>query len=987
VPGGSLPDTGPVTEVRLLGPVQVFSDDGEVRLGGIKQQGVLTMLALATPRPVPVERLIDGIWADDPPPTARNTIQVYITGIRKALAPCGLRVERNGDSYALLGEGSVDGSQFESLVSQGVTALRTGRAGQAEVVLTAALALWRGRPLDGLDRLPFALAARAELEELRATAIVDLGESQLGAGRAADAARTAERVLSEHPYDERAWSVLIRGLYFAGRQDEALRTCRRVRRVLGDDLGVEPTSALTALEGQVLRHEVVPPQADAPPSDAEPPPALPSLPIPLVGRERLTDDLVDLVDRGVRVVTLTGLGGIGKTTLALAAAHRLRDGSQRPVAFCPLETETDAQSALARACRAVGLDPGTEPLASLSAFDGVLVLDNVEQVVGLSAAVDSLVSRHATPTMVVTSRRPLGCSGEHVVRVPGLPVASGGSGESSDAVRLFLGVAERVGASVDLAPGDDDIAALCSLLDGIPLAIELTAAHTRTVPPRQLLRRLGEGRDSALDGPSNASRPRQASLGVVLSDTIGGLTGPSARLLESMASFEGFVTLELLEDVAADHVRGHVLRALEDLVDVGLAEPDGAGRARLRIPVREFIQRHTVMEARDDAMVRGVVRLTAREGPRLTGKEMAEALERLLLDQDAVSVAVNRALNAGDAESVMSLVRHLQRFWLLGDRVPEGCRTLERALLLPGLSTEERGWLSVLAGTYESYFHGTTVLERLRAALEDATAFGLAPDRVHVNGWCTYASLQALSDRPREAATGHERARELAARSGDRTLVALVRDLESFIVSYAGDHERALELCLEAIAEARRQRDSNPHDLASLYMGTADNLAMLGRYEESVAMADEGLRIVADGHLAMAGVLLLMRGVALTMLGRIAEAEGCLLDCLRQAREGLSPPTSAGHAMFSLAACAASRGRDQLAARLYGAAATLHDDAGAAPETQLPEGLLRMKSGCCERLGENRFRTLHTIGAHSPDTVIDSVLTPAQPGLTAPGGG
>ncbi len=952
----------------------------DVRLGGAKQQGVLALLALATPRAVPTDQLIDGLWGDEPPATARNAIQVYLTGLRKALRSLGFSIDRVGDSYVLRGDVMVDAARFDEAVAAGRAALRTGRADRSAEALTDALGLWGGRPLDGLDALPFTSGARATLEALRASARIDLAEAQLRLGRHDDALRTAQVVLDERPYDEVAWSAVVRASYHAGRQDDALAACRRVRRLLAEDLGVDPTPALVELEAQV-RHQTVPAPPPVSPvgdsatdAEADEPalPPLPSLPRPFVGRGELVDQVTALVTDGTRVVTLTGLGGMGKTTLALAVAHRLRESGTR-IAFCPLEADVTAAAALTRACRAVSVEPEDDAVVALgTGFDGVLLLDNAEQVIGLPAEVDRLVTQHSGPVLLVTSRRPLGCPGERILAVPGLDVSTADGEDAPDAVTLFLGIAERVGADLGQRVSNRHVVDLCTLLDGIPLAIELTASRTRTVPPSQLLDRLRKGKDSALDGPHGAARARQASLGVVLEDTLGSLSSSASRLLGVLAAFEGLVTLDLLESAAADLVESDVLRTLEELVDCGLAVPANDGRVRLRAPVREFVRGDGPNAEFDAAVVRGVCHLAAAHGPRLAESGMGEALARLTLDEDAIATAVTHAVGSGDVTSAVALVRSLPRYWLLASRIPEGGEVIDRVTAMQDLDPSDRGWLELLAGTYASYLHGPEAATMLATALGEAARLGLPPDRVHVNGWCALAALRAQSGEHDEAQAHHASAAELAARSGDAALVLLVRDLEAFLASHAGDCERSLDIALRALEEAHAA--GSDYDLAHLYNSAADNLNMLGRPDEALAMVDEGLDRVAEGNIGLTAQLLLMRGISLTLLGRVPEAHGVLTEFLLTSRERFPDRMLVADALFAIGAGSAMGGRDEVAARCFASASSLYEENGVTAQGRLPAGLLAEVAPCTDRLGPARHRTFATLGHADPDRMVSSLL-------------
>ena len=208
-PGGvQNPESGQTAcmlRIRLLGSVDAVDGGGELALGGSKPRALLAVLALAAPRACSSEQIIDSLWGDDPPPSARNAVQVYVTALRKALRPHEVEIVRVGDGYALRGSVAADVPEFEQLVSEGRASLRSGDAGRSAARLMAALDLWRGHPLEGLEAPSFSNSVRAMLEATRSAALVDLAEAQLRLGDTSAAARTAQTLLADHPYDERGW--------------------------------------------------------------------------------------------------------------------------------------------------------------------------------------------------------------------------------------------------------------------------------------------------------------------------------------------------------------------------------------------------------------------------------------------------------------------------------------------------------------------------------------------------------------------------------------------------------------------------------------------------------------------------------------------------------------------------------------------------------------------------------------------------------------
>jgi DNA-binding SARP family transcriptional activator len=244
-------------EFRVLGPLQVASEDRLLPLGGVKQRALLALLLLERNRVVPRHRLVDALWGDDPPPSAANSIQVYVSKLRRLLGDEGegaLVTEPPG--YRLrIPPGELDADEFERLLADGKRALADGSFAEAEVTLARALTLWRGPALADLVPELFVQAEIARLEGLRLQALESRFEAMIALGRQAEAVGELQALVGLHPLDERLRAQLMRALYRSGRQAEALGTYRAFRRLLSDELGLEPGAELRALEQSMLRQD------------------------------------------------------------------------------------------------------------------------------------------------------------------------------------------------------------------------------------------------------------------------------------------------------------------------------------------------------------------------------------------------------------------------------------------------------------------------------------------------------------------------------------------------------------------------------------------------------------------------------------------------------------------------------------------------------------------------------------------------------------
>lgn len=282
----------------ILGPLEARSEGRSVSLGGPQQRAVLAILLLHANEVVSTDRLIDELWGEEPPASAKAVLQGYVSHLRKEI---GAALVTRAPGYALevVGE-ELDLRRFEALLGQGREALASSRPDLAAERIREALALWRGPALADFAYEPFAQAAIVRLEELRLTAIEDRIEADLALGRHGPLAGELEGLVAEHPLRERLRGQLMLSLYRSGRQAEALEAYQKGRRALVGELGIDPSPALQALERSILNQD---PAIDLPRAreERDEPAVIPDLPVP---------------ERAILVVPLGG-GDIG-ALLALA---------------------------------------------------------------------------------------------------------------------------------------------------------------------------------------------------------------------------------------------------------------------------------------------------------------------------------------------------------------------------------------------------------------------------------------------------------------------------------------------------------------------------------------------------------------------------------------------------------------------------------------------------------------------------------------------
>ena len=296
---------------RLLGQVEAWRDGERVELGGRKQRTALASLLVRAGRVVSLDQIVDDLWPEHPPARAAATVQVFVSNLRRALEPDRPRgapgtvlvTASRGYQLAAL-PGSVDAQEFVRLAEQGRAALDGDDPERAAGVLRRALELWQGPALADVPDAPFARAEAARLDELRLGAVEDRIDADLELGRHSALVAELELQVLRHPMRERLRAQLMLALYRCGRQADALQAYRAGRRVLRDELGLEPGSALRELEKAVLRHD--PDLAWEPPAPVMLPSAAEEPPGDEPGRVHVVDD--SGVNRRLLVAALTELG-------------------------------------------------------------------------------------------------------------------------------------------------------------------------------------------------------------------------------------------------------------------------------------------------------------------------------------------------------------------------------------------------------------------------------------------------------------------------------------------------------------------------------------------------------------------------------------------------------------------------------------------------------------------------------------------------------
>jgi len=989
--------------VRLLGPVELTGGcGGAVPLGGPRLRTLLGLLALRVPQVVSRDALIDGIWDCAPPGNAAKTLRAHVAYLRRGLALAGIRglVATRSPGYQLaVPAGCVDAHRFETGVGEARTASASGALEATVGHLRSALELWRGDVLADCATGEWARAEAARLREVRLYATEELLSAELALGRHARAAAELECLVGRHPLRERLWELLIVALDRTGRQADALHAYRRARDRLVEELGVQPGPALRRLQAAILSGDqevieaaiaaVLPLLPAAPVATAagaaQPAPQLapatvPAPVNPIIGRDTQIAQLSELL-AARRLVTLTGVGGCGKTRLAVAVAEAVAGRYADGVRFVDLTPVADREQLLGAVSAAFGVP--AEPTAGPQALALVLqprhcllVLDNCEHLVPACRwLVEPLLRWCPTLRVVATSREMLGLRGETTWPVPPLATPpyppdrgrfDGALAEVCryDAVRLFLDRA-TAGSVRDLTDSDAlAIAAICTRLDGLPLAIELAAARTSVLTVVEIAERLHD--PALLLAERRPDRPHHQTLDATVAWSYRLLDKPMRARLRRLSAFAGGFTFAAAEAVWPQQAAGPqqavgpqgdsaAVDVLGDLVAKSLVvmerRPTGA-RYRMLETLRRWTADRLAEhpdEERDTRRRHAAYYLSLAEeaDQRLRGPEVGAWLEQLAIEHGNLQAALAwHAHDGADPVAALRLGVALAGYCRLRGRYGEGRRWLDDALdrcpgappHIAGQALASSAQFALLVGDYqEAQARAERALDLQQAHGDSAGAAGtlrllasVARERGQYARSLAWLDLARRSCAPDGCAPGSPDGHAPPSRA-----VADVLQLTGFTAWLAGDLDRAGPLLAEAARHYQR-------------LGDLENQASIGVHLAAVALYRGELSAasrVAGAALTRFTALDVKEGIAWTLniLGLVALHERRAAEAVATLRASLEVHLAVGDRwrqaslLEALAAALLAGGQPRRAAELCGLAGRLRTALGTpVPAVELP---------------------------------------------------
>ncbi|WP_374010002.1 BTAD domain-containing putative transcriptional regulator [Leifsonia sp. LS-T14] len=673
----------PSPRVAVLGPVLVEDRGGALsEPAGALGKSLIVALVLARGAAT-VPSLVEDLWDDTPPRQERAALQTLVSRVRTTSADGLLESTPSGYALALSPE-ETDFGWARRALDRADASLRAGDARAAVAETSAALGLWRGEPGAELGSSPLADALLQQAAALHDDLLLVRAKARRATGDHAGALADLHPLIERRPLDETLRLEQLRTLADAGRRSEALLAFAELKEALLDRLGTRPGPDLVALNAELLASD----DEDRPAASRHVRIGLRSAPNALIGREYDLEAVEDLVATS-RLTTILGAGGLGKTRLAQeVGARAVHTPAVIVVELASVRTGEDVVLAFAstlgiREARAARpTDPGAQLdlrsriLGLLAERETLLIVDNCEHIVDAAAAyVQDILDSTTTVRVLATSRAPLHIGAERVYALDSLRSSDGdtgtpGLGDYGPAVALFVERARAARPGVVLPL--DVVARLCDRLDGLPLAIELAAARTRSLSVEEIERRLGN-RFVLLTGGERTAPERHRTLFAVIEWSWNLLGASEQALLRRLSCFPDGFSAEAAEAVAGPSA-GAVLDDLDALVEqslVAVVEDRGTGLLRYRMleTVREFADHELVAAGEVDAVVAGMdawATAFCRDAlARMHGREQVATFQRVTAEQDNLVAVLRSALDGGRTDTVAVVFATLAYYWSL----------------------------------------------------------------------------------------------------------------------------------------------------------------------------------------------------------------------------------------------------------------------------------------------------------------------------------
>jgi predicted ATPase/DNA-binding SARP family transcriptional activator len=702
-----------VAEVRveLTGGLRVIGGDGRIvdapAFPGRQGRLLFTYLA-ASCRPVPRDELAEALWPENPPLNWKRDLSVLVSKLRRLLLSIGVDgaelLTGTGGCYHLrLPAGAVvDIHQAVAEADESTRALRHGDLERALAAATSAAELAR-RPFLAGEDASWIVEHRAALDRARLAALDVAAQVLRDRGDLTQALARAAEAVEVAPFRESGNVSLMRLQLAAGDRAEALRTYEQCRRLLVDELGVDPAPETEAVYLEALRTDLAPLEAGPSRGEATAPGNLPARVTSFVGRDREIEKVADILRRA-RLVTLTGVGGVGKSRLALESAARLAGAYRDGAWMCEFARVAGSKAVAHALAGALGVYQRPDLTMEESLVDflrtkqALLILDNCEHVLNaVTPIVRDLLRGCARLAVLATSRERLGLGGEHVLPVEALTVPAPGtdtlaSTTGAAALQLFCDRASAARHGFGLTPDNAaDVADVCRRLDGLPLAIELAAARLSNVSIKELVLRLEQRFELLIDGPMT-DVPRHRTLRQTVDWSYELLSIAERRVFDQLSVFAGRFTLDAATAVCAGPTE-EIEVAMGGLVDRSMVVADTRGPRTLyrlletlRIYGRERLAEGSEAEAAPRRHAEYYVASAETAARKLCGPDEVVGAIAFQQEWDDLRAVRRRSVLAGDVDLALRLSGAL--YWYSLFRMSaEAPVWAEQAAALPGADT------------------------------------------------------------------------------------------------------------------------------------------------------------------------------------------------------------------------------------------------------------------------------------------------------------